>query len=101
MELAQTDRQKIAEWLQQKCGQMRCICCGFGKWEVVGMATLPIAIDLHTTRFFYAQGVPQVSVACVNCGHMLFFSSGIMGFKPDEPPPAPVTAEPPTTGGTA
>jgi len=98
MELNQTDRQKIISWLQEKCGQMRCTCCGFSKWELVSVATLPIAFNVHTTRFFYAQGIPQVSVVCLNCGHMLFFSPGIMGLKPDEPQPATLPADPPATG---
>jgi hypothetical protein len=93
MVLNETDRQKIVEWLNAKCGQMRCTCCGFGKWEVVGMATLPIVIDLHTTRFFYSQGIPQVAILCTNCGHMIFFNPAIMGFKPDQPPAAELSSQ--------
>lgn len=93
MEISQADRQKIVNWLNAKCGSMRCTCCGVGSWEVVGMATLPIVFDLHTTRFFYSQGIPQISIVCTNCGHMLFFNSAIMGFKPDEPPPAEIPTE--------
>jgi hypothetical protein len=94
MELSQADRDKIADWLNQKCGQMRCTCCGYGRWEIVPMATLPIVIDLHSTRFFYSQGVPQIGVLCANCGHTLFFNPGVIGIKPDEPPAVAVPEAP-------
>jgi len=90
MQLSQPDRERIAEWIQTKCGQLRCTCCGYGIFEIVPLATLPIGVDLHSMRFFYAHGVPQVSVGCRNCGHLLIFSSEIMGFKPDAPPPVPI-----------
>jgi len=90
MQLNDADRQRILSWITEKCGQMRCTCCGQGNWTLIDAATLPIGIDLHTTRFFYSQGVPQISIACTNCGHMLFFNTGIMGFRPEEPPPAEV-----------
>lgn len=85
MELSQTDRDLIATWLNEKCGQMRCTCCGNAQWEILPMATLPIAFNLHSTRFFYSQGIPQVGVICTNCGHTLFFNPGVMGIKPDAP----------------
>lgn len=90
MLLTADDTKKIADWLNEKCGQMRCVCCGNAIWEVQGFATLPIGFDVHSTRFFYSQGIPQITVACRTCGHLLFFSSAIIGFKPDEPPPMQV-----------
>ena len=72
---------------------MRCICCGQSQWTLIDVATLPIGIDLHTTRFFYSQGIPQISIACNNCGHMLFFNSGILGFNPEDPPPAQIPSQ--------
>jgi hypothetical protein len=101
MELSQIDQKKIADWLGQKCGQMRCTCCGFSNWQILPMATLPIGIDLRSTRFFYAQGNPQVSVVCTNCGHLLSFSPFLMGIRPDEPKPAPLAAETPKPDKTA
>lgn len=95
--LTEEDKKRIMEWLNQKCGQMRCTCCGLGQWALVDIAVLPIGVDLHSTRFFYHQGVPQVSIACQNCGHMLFFNAGIMGFKPDIPKPGEVPREKGTT----
>lgn len=90
MQLTEIDKQRVVDWLQTKCGNMRCTCCGFPNWEIIPLATIPIGVDLHTTRFFYSQGIPQVGVACTYCGHTLFFNTGIMGFKPDEPKPMPV-----------
>lgn len=89
MELSQADKERIVKWVSDKCGVMRCTCCGMPNWEVAPIAALPIAIDLHTTRFFYSQGIPFVTVTCRNCGHTLFFNTVVIGFKPDEPAPAP------------
>lgn len=87
MDLSEADQQKIADWIKQKCGQMRCTCCGESGWRLAQMATLPIGVNLHSTRFFYSAGIPHIEVCCTNCGHTLFFNPGIMGFKPDEPKP--------------
>lgn len=95
MQMTEADKQRVLEWFNRKCGQMRCTCCGLGNWTLIDAATLPIGFDLHTTRFYYSQGVPQISVACTNCGHMVFFNSAIMGFKPDEPSPAEVPSDAP------
>ena len=98
MQLTDADKKRITDWLSAKCGQMRCTCCGNARWELLPGATLPIGIDLRSTRFFYSQGVPQVAIVCVTCSHMVFFSPGVMGINPDEPPPAstpnmPATAD--------
>jgi len=85
MNLNETDRQKILDWINQKCGQMRCVCCGTGRWTLLGFATLPIGFDVHTTRFYYHSGIPQIAIACENCAHMVYFNAAMMGFKPDEP----------------
>lgn len=86
MNLTEDDQKRIRAWIGDKCGRMRCLCCGFNQWTVVQFATLPIGFDVHTTRFHYHDGVPQVSIACNNCGHFVFFSSAKMGFQPDKPP---------------
>lgn len=89
MELTEEDKQRVIRWLNDKCGTMRCTCCGMPNWEIVPVATLPIAVNIHSMRFFYSQGIPQIGVACTNCGHTLFFNTGVMGFRPDPPVPAP------------
>lgn len=86
MEICEADQKHIAAWLQDKCGQMRCTCCGNSQWQIAPSASLPINFDIRTTRFYYSQGMPQISVVCTNCGHILFFSPVVMGLKPDEPP---------------
>jgi hypothetical protein len=93
MQLSDADKQKITEWIAAKCGQMRCVCCGNGKWILFDFATLSIGFDVHTTRFYYHQGLPQITIACQDCGHLVFFSPGILGLKPDEPEPENIPAE--------
>lgn len=85
MKLSDADRQKIADWIQSKCGQLRCVCCGTARWTLLDFSTLPIGIDLHTTRFHYHAGLPQVTIACEHCAHLVSFSAAMIGFKPDEP----------------
>lgn len=85
MKLSEDDKQKITNWIQDKCGNMRCTCCGYGQWQLMDFATLPIGFDVRSTRFFYHQGLPQISVVCTNCGHIKNFSPGVMGIKPEEP----------------
>ncbi|MCI0564089.1 MAG: hypothetical protein MN733_36905 [Nitrososphaera sp.] len=94
MILSEKDKEIVVKWIQEKCGQMRCTCCGLGQWTLTDAATLPIGFDIRTTRFYYHQGLPQVTVVCNHCGHMLFFSPGVMGIKPDEPRKEQVPVEP-------
>ena len=83
MKLTEADKSKITDWLSKKCGQMRCFCCGTGQWTLVDAATIGVGFDTHTTRFHYHDGVPVVSVACANCGHLVFFSAMMLGLTPD------------------
>ncbi len=95
MQLSESDKQKILTWMSTKCPQMRCVCCGLGRWNLLEFATLPIGFDTHTTRFFYHHGMPQITLVCAECGHLVFFSSAVIGFKPDEPPIETIPAEDP------
>ena len=90
MQLSVQDQNRFREWIQNKPGLMRCTCCGLGNWEI-GLGGIVLGIDLRSTRFFYHQGLPVVSLICKNCGQVLFFSAAVMGFKPDEPETIPVS----------
>jgi len=85
MKLNENDQKEIIEWINKKCGQMRCTCCGLGNWSVLDMSTLSLGYDLHSTRFHYHDGIPKITLMCTNCGHMLSFNPNIIGFKPDLP----------------
>lgn len=100
MQITEQDKKRVLEWVSAKCGGMRCTCCGTGNWTLNDHATIFLGIDVHTTRFFYHAGFPAVSLVCVNCGHVVFFSTGVIGFKPD--PPAVVAIDPlkPTEGSS-
>ncbi len=92
MNLTEADKKKILEWLEDKCGAMRCLACGQNQWELLPFSTLQIGFDLHTTRFHYHNGIPFIGITCVHCGYVMQFSSGVIGFKP-EPPQKPEIKE--------
>lgn len=85
MNLSEEDKKTIIDWLNEKCGNMRCHCCGMANWQLSPTSSITIGYDLHSTRFHYHAGTPLVALACGNCGHLLQFSTNIMGFKPDLP----------------
>jgi len=85
MNIGEAHQKQIIDWIQSKCGAMRCICCGTHQWAILETASLPIGYDLKTTRFFYHQGIPQVALACQNCAHVVYFSANMMGLKADDP----------------
>ncbi len=93
MQLTQADKDTVVKWLGDKCGQMRCFCCGQGRWTLMDTGSICIGFDTHTTRFHYHQGIPQVGVACENCGHILYFAAALVGLKPDQPAPAAAPAQ--------
>jgi predicted nucleic-acid-binding Zn-ribbon protein len=84
MKLSQDDQNLVKEWLQEKCN-LRCFCCGYRNFTFEGVATLSIGVDVSTTRIFYSQGLPQVSISCDNCGYIMFFNPNVMGIKPKQP----------------
>lgn len=60
-----------------------------------------VGYDLHATRFHYHEGVPQITLACNNCGHMLFFSPAVIGIQPDVPERVEIPSEKPVEDGVA
>ncbi|MFA6581093.1 MAG: hypothetical protein WCS79_04755 [Paludibacter sp.] len=86
MLITKENNEAIIEWLSSKCGQMRCTCCGESKLSIGEISTLQIGYDLDTTRFHYHQGMPLISIYCVNCGYVMQFSSSVIGIKPKPVP---------------
>ena len=85
MNLLEKDQQNIKQWIQEKCGAMKCFCCGSGKWQILPFSAITLGFDVHSTRFYYHQGIPQIGVRCNYCGHIVWFSTAILGFQPDKP----------------
>ena len=92
MKLNESDKASVAKWLGDKCGQMRCFCCGNARWQLLENTAIQIGFDTRTTRFHYHEGVPVVMVACENCGHILNFAAALLGLKPEQPPVDPAAA---------
>jgi len=91
MKLNEPDKAVVVKWVSEKCGQMRCFCCGNARWTLLENAGIQIGFDTRTTRFHYHEGVPVVSVACENCGHLLNFAASLLGLKPEQAPADPAT----------
>ena len=88
MKLTAEDQERVKKWLKDRCGQMRCFCCGNAQWTLWDVPSILIAFDTHTTRFHYHEGIPQITLACKNCGYLVSFATAVVGLKPDEPPAA-------------
>jgi hypothetical protein len=84
MQLTDDDKRRVSEWLYEKCGSLRCFCCGMSQW-VTGGAYLNVGYDLHTTKIHYHEGIPMVAIVCPNCGYIMSFSTAVMGILPDLP----------------
>ena len=88
MKLTEDDRKRLIAWISDKCGALKCMCCGGGnnaQWAVGDTSNVLLGFDLHSTRFHYHEGTTQVTLICSNCGHMLAFNPGVIGFRPDVP----------------
>ncbi|HKI35091.1 MAG TPA: hypothetical protein VKA46_24760 [Gemmataceae bacterium] len=76
MPLDAAQRQKVKDWLAQKCPQRTCQACGDSNWSggdlVVMRETLP-------GQVITAQGVRVVPVACDNCGCVTLFAAATIG----------------------
>ena len=105
MKLTEEDKQRIVSWISDKCGPLKCTCCGGGnktQWSIAEASNVLLGFDLHSTRFHYHEGTTMVNLICSNCGYMLAFNPGIMGFKPDVPdaPVETVSEDENDTGST-
>jgi hypothetical protein len=78
MKLTDNDQHIVREWLSEKCGSLRCFCCGTASW-VTGGSFVNVGYDLHTGNIFYHDGIPQVSIVCSNCGYIMSFSTAVIG----------------------
>jgi hypothetical protein len=85
MKVSKENRDMILDWLKAKCGNLRCMCCGNGKWNLSDISMIHIGFDLDSTRFHYHEGMPAVAIVCDTCGHIEFFASGVLGIKPKAP----------------
>ena len=85
MKLTEKNTSLVVNWINNKCGQLRCTSCGHAKWEIA-QGNIILGFNPTTTRFHYNEGLTVVTVACTNCGRIEFFSSGIMGIKPEPSP---------------
>lgn len=85
MILTEADQTKVQKWLEKKCGQLRCFCCGHAQWQLMNISGITLGFDTHTTRFHYHDGVPTVSIACSNCAHLVSFAAVLLGLTPDPP----------------
>lgn len=83
MQLADEDKKLISEWISEKCGALKCFCCGSQRWQLLSSASIWIAFNTHSARTYFHEGVPVVHLICSNCGHILPFSASVMGLKPD------------------
>jgi hypothetical protein len=81
VQLSESDQQKIGEWLNERCGSLRCFCCGMTSW-VTGGAYLNVGYDPATAKVNYHEGIPHVSIVCANCGYIMSFSTAVMGLTP-------------------
>jgi hypothetical protein len=45
------DKEAITKWLGERCGQMRCFCCGHSRWQLLDESSIQIGFDTHTSRF--------------------------------------------------
>jgi hypothetical protein len=84
MKLTTDDQEKVKAWITDKCGNMRCFCCGMPNWNIVDIASLSIAMNPKSGRVFYSQGIPVANVVCANCGHVVTFSANMLGLKPEQ-----------------
>lgn len=85
MKLSKDDQERVVDWLKEKCGVMRCKCCGNANWTAIEIPTIALGFNVRTTRFHYSDGIPMVHVACSTCGNVLSFSAKVIGLEPDKP----------------
>ena len=81
MQLTEDDQRRFSEWLSEKCGSLRCFCCGMSSW-VTGGAYLSVGYDPRTTKVHYHEGIPHIAIVCPNCGYIMSFSTAVMGIVP-------------------
>lgn len=82
MKISEENKKIIVDWVSEKCGQLRCTCCGNNQLTLVEISNIQIGFDLDSTRFHYHEGLATASIACNNCGYLMQFATAAMGIKP-------------------
>ena len=80
--LSDQDKQKIADWLDEKWTQpSKCSVCGHSDWT--------LGEHLVNLQIYYGGGLriggptyPYVMVICKNCAQTLFFNAVMLGLIP-------------------
>jgi hypothetical protein len=94
MTFTQEEQQQIQSWITERVGPvMRCFMCGSGMWGTPDDAVIPVFFETSTGRIHYMDGIPVLPFLCQNCGHTVFFSTGVMGLVPQPAPEAADAAE--------
>lgn len=80
----QNKKEEIVKKLQIKAPNLKCPVCGFSDFTLTeGYFAHDLQDDL-TSRHIGGKNVPVIPIACKNCGFVMEFSAGILGFLPDD-----------------
>lgn len=91
--LTADERQKLAEWLNERAPKASCPMCQTSAWTITGVL---VALNVSPPDRIQIGGItlPVVPVACSNCGYVGLISAVIAGLMSgDEPPKASETPE--------
>lgn len=75
-------RSKIVERIEEKAPLLACSVCGNKSMILVdGFLKHPLTSD-SSKMVIGGKSLPTIGLICSNCGHLIEFSTGVLGFLP-------------------
>ena len=72
------EKQKISEWINKKCRNMKCECCGSKIWNLNEHIIAPVNVQ-NGSLALGGSMTPQVILTCSNCGNTKYFNAVMIG----------------------
>lgn len=75
---------KLADWIESKAPDLKCVACGSNDWSAQDIVATP-TWDVDETKNTRST-VPMVQLICKNCAYVIFFSAEAISLKVKERP---------------
>jgi hypothetical protein len=83
--MKEEEKQKVVKWINEKCPNMKCECCGTKQWNLQDNIIAPPNIQ-NGSIAVGGNMTPQIMLICSKCGNTKYFNAVHIGiFQPSNP----------------
>jgi hypothetical protein len=81
------EKQRVIQWINEKCPNLKCECCGSQRWSLNEHIIAPVNLENGSLALGGSMTMtPQVILTCSNCGNTKYFNAVMIGLlQPSNP----------------